>query len=76
MAQHDGIPANWSRPTPGWLPTEYIVDTHSILITNAVLPGTYQLYVGVSDRTTGLRESHTTTLSNNDRAHVGSVVIE
>ncbi len=76
VAQHDGIPANWSRPTPGWLPAEYIVDTHSILITNAVLPGTYQLYVGVSDRTTGLRESHTTTLSNNDRAHVGSVVIE
>ena len=20
VAQHDGIPSNWSRPTPGWLP--------------------------------------------------------
>ncbi len=76
VTQHDGIPANWSRPTPGWLPEEYIVDTHSILITNTVLPGTYQLYVGMSDRTTGVRETHTTILSDDNRAHVGSVVIE
>ena len=28
LAQHDGQPANWTRPTPGWLAGEIIRDTH------------------------------------------------
>ena len=76
VAQHDGIPSNWSRPTPGWLPEEYIMDTHSILITNNILPGNYRVYVGVSDRSTGLREPHTTELSADNRAYIGSVLIK
>ncbi|HCU80715.1 MAG TPA: hypothetical protein DGN60_06080 [Chloroflexi bacterium] len=76
VAQHDGVPVNWSRPTPGWLPEEYIVDTHSVLIENKVLPGHHNVYVGMSDRSTGLREPHTTGLSVDNRAYVGSVLIE
>jgi hypothetical protein len=28
LAQHDGQPADWTRPTTGWLTGEVIVDTH------------------------------------------------
>ncbi|MDY7076773.1 MAG: glycosyltransferase family 39 protein, partial [Chloroflexota bacterium] len=30
VAQSDTIPANWSRPTTGWLPGEYITDVHTL----------------------------------------------
>jgi hypothetical protein len=29
-AQSDGEPADWTRPTTGWLPGEYIVDRHTL----------------------------------------------
>ncbi len=30
VAQHDSVPANWTRPTAGWLPGEVIVDPHAM----------------------------------------------
>jgi hypothetical protein len=50
VAQSDGIPAGWGRPTTGWLPGEYVTDVHvlalpdgweagGILVAGLYLPG-------------------------------------
>ena len=33
ISQSDGEPAQWTRPTTGWMPNEYILDTHPLTIT-------------------------------------------
>ena len=35
LAQHDGQPANGTRPTPGWLAGEIIRDTHVLTWSSA-----------------------------------------
>ncbi len=35
VAQWDGVPADWTRPTTGWLPGEYITTTHSFQLPRA-----------------------------------------
>jgi hypothetical protein len=45
----DVIPANWTRPTTGWIATEYIVDAHTLSIPAEVESGSYQLLVGLYD---------------------------
>ncbi|GIK58227.1 MAG: hypothetical protein HND44_11170 [Chloroflexi bacterium] len=45
-AQSDAIPAGWTRPTTGWLPGEYILDTHTLRLPSA---GPYTLTVGMYD---------------------------
>ncbi len=47
LAQSDGIPAEWSRPTTGWLPGEYISDAHVLTIPSDTQPGNYHLAVGL-----------------------------
>ena len=47
VAQSDGIPANWTRPTTGWLPGEYITDTHMLTIPPNTPAGDYALYAGL-----------------------------
>ena len=47
VAQSDGIPAEWSRPTTGWLPGEYISDVHMLTIPSDIQPGNYHLAVGL-----------------------------
>ena len=76
VAQHDGVPANWARPTAGWLPSEYIVDIHSVLFTDYVSPGTYHIYAGLSDRSSGVRVSPNSSASDETRAYIDSIVIE
>ncbi len=46
VAQSDAIPAGWTRPTTGWLPGEYILDTHTLGMPSE---GTYTLTVGMYD---------------------------
>ncbi len=54
IAQSDGEPANWTRPTTGWAIGEYILDPHTL--TPAPLPnGPLTLHVGLYDPTTGQR---------------------
>ncbi len=63
VAQSDGEPANWTRPTTSWLSDEIIIDDHSLSTEN--LPaGTYQLNIGLYDPATGDR----LTLPNGDTA--------
>ncbi len=52
VAQSDAVPANWSRPTTGWLPGEYVLDSRTL---PPLQTGDYTLYIGLADRVTGVR---------------------
>ena len=47
VAQSDGVPAAWGRPTTGWLPGEYVTDVHTLKVPEAVPPGPLALQVGL-----------------------------
>jgi len=47
VAQSDGLPANWTRPTTGWLPGEFIRDSHTITLPPTLPAGEYQLMTGL-----------------------------
>jgi hypothetical protein len=49
IAQHDSVPANWSRPTAGWLPGEVIADPHTLTLKPDTPPGTYRLIAAMYD---------------------------
>lgn len=53
--QHDGAPANWTRPTTGWAQGEYVIDTHSFAVGEDAPSGEYRLCVGWYDAQTLLR---------------------
>lgn len=46
VAQHDGEPAAWTRPTPGWAVGEIVIETRALTLPAAALPGEYRLRVG------------------------------
>ena len=54
LAQHDGKPAAWTRPTTSWLPGEIITDHHR-LTWQSPPRGATSLRVGLYDATTGTR---------------------
>ena len=51
IAQHDAVPANWGRPTLGWLPGEYVRDPHGLQLPQNA-GGSYQVLGGLIDRAT------------------------
>jgi len=55
VAQSDGEPANWTRPTTGWLPGEVVLDERALDIPADTLPGEYILLCGLYDLATGER---------------------
>jgi hypothetical protein len=55
VAQHDGVPGNGEYPTLGWLPGEYLVDSHLLQLPFYLPDGVYQLRAGLYDPVTGLR---------------------
>ncbi len=48
LAQSDGEPANWTRPTTGWAAGEYITDAHQLALP-ANPPPRLSLRVGLYD---------------------------
>jgi hypothetical protein len=54
-AQDDAIPAQWTRPTTGWLPGEIVVDAHQLTLESDAPPGAYLLEVGLYEEQTGTR---------------------
>lgn len=46
-AQHDGEPANGSRPTSSWAAGDIISDTHLVTLPATAPPGTYTVRVGL-----------------------------
>ncbi len=55
LAQSDGEPANWSRPTTGWAAGEYISDPHTLTLPGPLPDGPLALRVGLYDPATGQR---------------------
>lgn len=55
VAQSDGVPANWTRPTTSWRPQEVIGDHHSLTVNADTPPGRYNLIAAVYDEETGDR---------------------
>jgi hypothetical protein len=47
VAQADGQPALWTRPTTTWAVGETIIDRHGLWIPPQIQPGDYQLQVGL-----------------------------
>jgi len=47
VAQSDGVPADWSRPTTGWLPGEYVTDTRVLTLPADAPAGDYALSAGL-----------------------------
>ena len=54
LAQADGEPASWSRPTTGWMPGEYILDHHTLTLPPD-LAANVSLRIGLYDPATGQR---------------------
>ena len=55
VAQSDGEPAHWSRPTTGWLPGEIVVDERTLALPDPLPLGDYRLVTGLYDPATGQR---------------------
>jgi len=55
FAQSDGEPANWTRPTTGWAPGEYILDRHTLTLPADLNLAELRLRVGLYDPATGRR---------------------
>jgi hypothetical protein len=55
IGQHDGLPVNGSRPTPSWLPGEYLVDVHEVRLRDTSFSGRANLVVGLYDPVSGTR---------------------
>jgi hypothetical protein len=49
VAQSDGIPDDWTRPTTGWVPGEVITDPRSLTVPEGAQPGDYRLVAGLYD---------------------------
>ncbi|HOU42214.1 MAG TPA: hypothetical protein PK829_13190, partial [Promineifilum sp.] len=55
IAQSDAAPANWTRPTTGWLRGEVILDTHTLTLPEPLPAGPLTLRIGLYDPDTGAR---------------------
>jgi len=55
VAQSDGVPAGWTRPTTGWLPGEVVVDERVLALPAALPAGVYTLSAGLYDPDSGQR---------------------
>jgi hypothetical protein len=55
LAQSDAVPANWTRPTTGWLPGEYIIDNHTLVLPDVLPADGLSLRVGLYDPDTEAR---------------------
>ncbi len=55
LAQSDGEPAAWSRPTTGWVPGEYVSDPHQLTLPPDPPAGALTLRVGLYDPSSGQR---------------------
>ena len=55
IAQRDGQPVQWLRPTSTWVPGEEIADRYSFRLETALSPGRYDILVGLYDPVSGQR---------------------
>ena len=55
IAQRDGQPVQWMRPTSTWQPGEEIIDRYGMTLPDDLPPGRYTIVVGLYDPVTGQR---------------------
>jgi hypothetical protein len=55
VAQHDGVPLNWTRPTTSWAPGEVLADMITLTLSGDIPAGDYQLKLGWYDPLTKAR---------------------
>jgi hypothetical protein len=55
VTQHDGPPGGGRLPTLGWLPSEYLTDTHLLQLPFDLADGDYRLAVGFYEPASGQR---------------------
>lgn len=55
VAQSDGEPAGWSRPTTSWVVGEYIIDEHQLFLPKSAPDGPLHLRVGLYNPVSGER---------------------
>jgi hypothetical protein len=55
VAQSDGVAAAGARPTPGWLPGEFVSETRALQLPADLPPGEYALLAGMYLPETGER---------------------
>ncbi len=55
LAQRDGQPVQWMRPTSSWQPGEELVDRYGLLLPRDLPQGSYTIAVGLYDPITGQR---------------------
>ncbi|RIK39012.1 MAG: hypothetical protein DCC55_19340 [Chloroflexi bacterium] len=55
IAQRDGQPVQWMRPTSSWQPGEEIIDHYGLLLPNDIPTGEYTIAVGLYNPVTGQR---------------------
>lgn len=55
VSQADSEPVNWTRPTTGWLPGEFLVDPYLLPLSPGTDLSGYQLAVGMYDPMNGAR---------------------
>lgn len=55
VAQADGVPAERTRPTTGWVPGEFIADPRPLALPATLAPGEYTLWAGLYDIRDGSR---------------------
>ncbi len=71
VAQDDGEPVGWTRPTTGWAVGEVVVDPRAVTIPDGAADGTYEVRVGLYDAD-GVR---LTTSSGADEIVLGTVTV-
>jgi hypothetical protein len=62
VAQHDGPPSEGEAPALGWLPGEYVIDSHLLSLPFVLPDGDYRLSVGLYDPVTNQRLGERLTL--------------
>jgi len=72
VAQSDGVPAGWSRPTTGWMPGEIVLDERVIEIPTGAEPGEYRLQTGMYT----LENGRLVTPSGTDTIQLAVVVVQ
>ncbi len=55
LAQRDGQPVQWMRPTSSWRMGETIIDHYGLVLPAEALPGSYSVAVGLYDPVNGQR---------------------
>jgi len=66
LAQHDGLPINWSYPTTYWQPGEFIRDEHALTMDPSAPRGDYVLSVGIYAANSGERATVRDAAGNED----------